>query len=398
MNLSDNKISRRELIKLAGLAGLATVAGRVPGWAAEPGEAAPLPQVPRRVLGKTGEKIPILLMGMAMKFDPRFDPRLAEALRFGVNYYDAADCYAGGTSESALGNFIQRTGKRKDIWITTKSDDHTPQGMVKVLETSLERLQTDHVELFFLHALVQKKFLNDEMRDAVEKLKQAGKIKYFGFSCHNNTVAELLQTAAGLGWIDAIMFKYNFREYGNRELNTAMDACHKANIGLIAMKTQGSAASFEEQVKKFEGSQFTKHQAVLKAVWADERIAAAVSHMDTMEKLKENIAAALDRRELTAADRQVLDAYAAATKCGYCAGCDHICGAALPPEIRVADTLRLLTYHDAYGDPFKARELFVRLPAAARQWEAVDFSRAATLCPNHVDLPRLMDRARRVLA
>ena len=73
------------------------------------------------------------------------------------------------------------------------------------------------------------------------------------------------------------MFRYNFREYGNLELNRAMDACHQANVGLIAMKTQGSAVSFEDRVKMFEGGKFNRHQAVLRAVWADERITAAVS-------------------------------------------------------------------------------------------------------------------------
>ncbi len=397
MNMPEKKLTRREMLKLAGLLGVAGAFGGAASIAGE--EATPaLPQVPRRVLGKTGEKIPILLVGAAMNLDQRFDPKLAEAMRFGVNYFDTADCYAGGTSETAIGNFMQRTGKRKEIWITTKSDDHTPAGMVKVLERSLEKLQTDHVELFFLHALVDKKSLSPEMKQAVDNLKRSGKIKHFGFSCHNNTVAELLNTAAALGWIDAIMFKYNFREYGNVELNAAMDACHKANVGLIAMKTQGSAVSFAEQVKKFEGSPFTHHQAVLKAVWADDRITAAVSHMDTLEKMKDNIAAALDKRELSALDRTGLQEFAAATKCGYCAGCDHICGAALPPGIQVADTLRLLMYHDAYRDPLKARELFAKLPAPARQIEGVDFSRAAALCPNKVDLAKHMQRAARVLA
>lgn len=399
---SSTPVTRREAIKWLGTAGLAGLLVRVPTtWAAEPtaspADTPPLPQVPRRVLGKTGESIPILLVGCAMSFDQRFDPRLAEAMRFGVNYFDTADCYAGGTSETAIGHFVRRLGNRKAVWITTKSCPHDVPGMLRTLEQSLQRLQTDYVDLFFLHALVHKERLSPEMKRTVTDLKQAGKIRYFGFSCHNHTVAELLQEAARLDWIDAVMFKYNFREYGNRELNDAMDACHKAGVGLIAMKTQGSAASFEEHVKKFEGSRFNRHQAVLKAVWADPRITAAVSHMDTLEKMKQNIAAALDRRELTEADRAALMQYAAQTRCGYCAGCDHICGAALPPDIRVADTLRFLTYHDAYGDPEKARMLFARLPPAARHWEHVDFTAAARLCPNGVNLPALMQRAAQVL-
>ena len=126
-----------------------------------------------------------------------------------------------------------------------------------------------------------------------DQLKRTGKIRFFGFSCQDATMTELLTKAADLSWIDAIMFKYSFRDFGDQELNTAMDAAHQAQVGLIAMNTQVSAVSFEDKVKKFESLKFTRHQAVLKAVWEDERLTAVVSHMDTLEKIKANVAAAL---------------------------------------------------------------------------------------------------------
>ena len=125
---------------------------------------------------------------------------------------------------------------------------------------------------------------------------------------------ELLAEAAKHSWIDVIMFRYNFRQYGNKELNAAMDACAKANIGLIAMKTQASAASFESAWKPFSKDGYTKHQAVLKAVWADKRIAASVSHMDSLGKLEQNVAAAVNKRKLTMAEQDSLQMYAADTR------------------------------------------------------------------------------------
>lgn len=402
MKFDEKKISRREMLKLAGLAGFGSAFWPASLNGEETAPAQPeqpaLPQVPRKVLGKTGEKIPILLMGMAMKLDQRFDPKLAECLRFGVNYFDAADCYAGGTSETALGNFLERTGKRKESWITTKSDAHDPEGLARVLDRSLEKLKTDHVDMIFMHALKDPRLLNSDMAAMAEKLKKAGKARFFGFSCHDGTVAELLSKAAGLGWIDAIMFKYNFRDYGNTELNAAMDACHKANVGLIAMKTQGSAVSFDDRVKKFEGTDFNRHQAVLKAVWEDERLTAAVSHMDTLEKMKENITAAVSPKKLSTADHAALRRYAQDTQHLYCAGCQHICGRALPAGMQVGTTLRYLMYHDSYRDPETARELFGKLPAEARHIEGVDFREASTLCPHRVDIAKHMQRAAHVLA
>jgi predicted aldo/keto reductase-like oxidoreductase len=208
----------------------------------------------------------------------------------------------------------------------------------------------------------------------------------------------LITKAADLPWIDAIMFKYNFRDYGNDKLNRAMDAAHKSGIGLIAMKTQGSAISFEDGVKKFTEKNFTRHQAVLKAVWADERITAAVSHMDTLDKMKANIAAALDKTSLAESDITELQRYADATRHLYCAGCQHICNAAVPVGIEIGTTLRYLMYHDSYGERESARQLFAKLPAAARRLEGVDFSQAAARCPHKIDIAKHMQRAAEVLA
>jgi uncharacterized protein len=393
----DKKISRHEMFRYAGAAGLAAlVGGRIAGAA----ETAPaeLPKVPRRMLGKTKATVPILLMGGGQGFDEGFDPRIAECLRFGVNYFDVADCYAKGRSETGLGSFLAKTGKRKDIWITTKTDKHDPVGATKTLEQSLERLKTDYVDLWFLHALQDEKSLNDDIGKTAERLKKEGKIRFFGFSCHDATVADLLQKASELPWIDAIMFRYNFREYGNEKLNRAMDAAHKAGVGLIAMKTQGSAISFEEGVKKFEEQKFAKQQAVLKAVWADERISAAVSAMDTLEKIKQNVAAALDKTSLAEHEIMELQRYADATRHLYCAGCQHICNAAAPAGIEIGTTLRYLMYHDSYGDRKQARQFFAELPAEARQIKGVDFSRASALCPHKIDIAQHMHRAAEVLA
>jgi predicted aldo/keto reductase-like oxidoreductase len=364
---------------------------------AEPEQAA-LPKVPRRVLGKTGESIPILLMGGGMGFDPRFDPRLAEALRFGVNYVDTADCYDGGRCETSVGAFHTRGKNRQSLWITSKSDRHNVRGFSQTLDESLKKLQTDTIDLYFLHMLTDASYLSPEMESLVKKIKAEKKIRYFGFSCHGNNVVELLHKAAQTPWVDAVMFRYNFREYGNKPLNEAVDAAHKSGVGLIAMKTQGSEPAAKDAWQKFEKSgKWNKYQALLKAVWEDQRITAAVSHMDTFEKLRDNVAAALDKTSLTAAEKGAIERYAAATRSLACDGCDHICGAAVPVNARIADTIRGVMYHDAYGEPGRAKELLRRLPVAGGALAAVDFSAASRACPHGVDVASLMRRASEIV-
>ncbi len=392
-------LTRRDLLTIGGAGvgagALVTIGGTKPAFAAKKDD---LPQVPRKKLGKTGAEIPILLFGGAVKLDKRFDPKIAEALRFGVNYMDAADCYGGGANEYAVGNFLQRSRTRDKWWITTKSDEHSPEGLERTLAKSFEKMKVKSVEMLYMHALDDVDALNPGVAKMAEKLKKEGKIKYFGFSCHGGSVNDLLNKASTLSWIDSIMFKYNFRTYGDKELNAAIDKCAKANIGLIAMKTQGSEASFADAWKKFEKTgKWTKHQAVLKAVWADERITAAVSHMDTFDKLKQNVAAACDKSKLSSVEMDALEKYAAVTRSLACDGCDHHCNPAVEGDVLIGTTMRYLMYHDHYGETEKAKEFFAALPDAARRLEHMDFTKANAACPNGIDIAAHMERAVKVL-
>ena len=395
-------ITRRDVLAMGGAVSAALLAegslGAVRALAAD----AVLPKIPRRVLGKTGKEIPILLMGGDNGFDKVFDPRLAEGLRYGLDYVDAADCYAGGNCETSLGAFVKRLKSRDEIWITSKSDAHDPVGFVKTLEQSLARLGTSYVDLMFLHNLSEPRFLNDELAKTVARLKAEGKIRHFGFSSHATNVVELLNLAAKTAWVEAVMFRYNFRKYGDKELNAAMDAAHASGVGLIAMKTQGSEAERDVWKQFQQNGRWTKHQAVLKSVWADTRISAAVSGMDTLEKLRQNIGAAVDRTDLTALEDGEIERYALATRSLACDGCDQLCGEAMreagaSDDLRIADTLRFLTYHEGYGRTERARELYAMLPVAARSVAHLDFGPANRACPHGVDVAALVKRAASVL-
>lgn len=389
--MSDpNELSRRHLLTLSASAAVLGVA---------PDAEAKLPQVPRRRLGKTNETIPILLVGGGMGFQGSQDPRIKLALDHGVNYIDTARKYAGGSSEKNAGATLKQLNAREKTWVTSKTQKWTARGLEQDVAFSLEALQSSYVDLYFLHELDELAPLNDaELIKTVERLKNEKKLRFFGFSCHGGNVAELLRAAAQRPFIDAVMFKYSFRDYGNKELNEAIDAAHKADVGLIAMKTQSSEAGIENAVQRFEKTgKWNKFQAVLKAVWEDKRIAAAVSHMVDLKQMKENIAAALDRGKLGSNERDAVRRYAEATRPYACDGCEHLCGSAVAENVRIATTLRCLMYHDSYGDPDKARRVFSELPAEARQLEGIDFSAAARACPHGIDLVAHMKRASKVL-
>src|SRR4029077_3452931 len=118
------------------------------------------------------------------------------------------------------------------------SGSHSPEGLTATLEESLHRMNTDYIDLYFLHGLRGGDEFTEEIKAWAEKAKAAKKIKFFGFSTHGNMEGSL-QTAAKVGWVDGLMLKYDYRLMHTDAMRAAMDACAKAGVGLTAMKTQG---------------------------------------------------------------------------------------------------------------------------------------------------------------
>jgi predicted aldo/keto reductase-like oxidoreductase len=206
-----------------------------------------------------------------------------------------------------------------------------------------------------------------------------------------------MEKAARVGGIDAIMFRYNFSHYGNLALNRAIDACCEAGIGLIAMKSQYAVPDDDERVRGFRSKDFTLAQAKLKAVWADERIAAVTSSMDNTRKLAENIAAARSPVQLSMGDLQQLRRIATAGAPYACQGCAEICEPLVEGPLKVARPLRYLMYHECYGEAEHARAMYRRLSRDERAFEDVDLRAATAACPQRIDIASRLAAARRAL-
>ncbi|SMC22524.1 hypothetical protein SAMN02746041_01502 [Desulfacinum hydrothermale DSM 13146] len=399
--MTQDGMKRRTFVKAAACLGLGTAAAPLAphhAMAAGPAEQA---KIPTRPFGKTGVRVPILALGGM--FDTGANQiLLRQALRWGVSYWDTADCYGGGRSEEGIGRFFSRIPEaRKSVFLVTKSDARDPKGMTRLLERSMKRMQTDTIDLYFLHAVRTTDELNDDVRRWAEKAKTSGKIRFFGFSTHSN-MARCLSNAARLGWVDGIMFSYNFRLMRDPDMNRALDQCARAGIGLTAMKTQGGGPlpmESEEAGQLAEGllrRGFTDKQARLKIVWEDERIASICSQMPNLTILMSNTAAALDRTSLTRAERDLLHRHARATAHAYCAGCAELCEEAAGTPI--ADLLRCLMYHTDYGDTEAARDaartLLARGPLARPS--AQRLLTAQQRCPQGLPLSRLVPKAARL--
>ncbi|MHC1727274.1 MAG: aldo/keto reductase [Syntrophobacteraceae bacterium] len=397
--------TRRDFIKTVGLGGVAATAPGAARAMAAPQQAEGKAQsVPRRKLGKTGLEVSALCLGGVIDALNN-QVLLRQAHKWGVTYWDTAEGYGGGLSETGMGHFFTRNPDlRKDIFLVTKSRPAAPAKLTEALKGSLERLHTDHVESFFCHSVSDLNELGEPIREWAGQMKKAGKIKFFGFATHSN-MEDCLPAAAKKDWIDLIMFSYNFRLMETPKMKEAVAACVGAGIGLVAMKSQGGGPvriDSEAELKmagRFLDRGFTDKQAKLKAIWENPNIASICSQMPSLTILSANVAASRDLTSLAREDLELLQRYAEETGTGYCAGCGHICREAVGGVVPVNDVMRCLMYYRDYGDRDLAREVFAGLPEEARErLTALDYTKAERACPQRLAIAELMREASRILA
>jgi hypothetical protein len=409
--MKNEKINRRQFFKSAAGAGVAAAFASASAFAAdankpvEPNKPAgqSYPQVPRRQFGRAKITVPALSFGAMFDI---IDNQLLlyKTLQWGVNYWDTANIYVGGRSEEGIGMFFAKNpDKRKEVFLVTKaSRARDNASRTERLETSFRRMNTNYIDLYYgVHSLDNPADLNNELKKWAADAKAKGRIKYFGFTTHRN-MTECLLAASKLDWIDAIMMSFNYRLMQDAEFMAAVDACHKAGIALIAMKTQAQRSDVEEEKpldKHFSEKGFTEGQAKIKTVLQDERICSACVGMTNVSLLTISVAAVLDKTELSRSDLEFMNNYAKQTCGGYCAGCGNICASAAPQMPYISDVMRSLMYHKNYGNKALAKEVFASVKSRTNiPLGSIDYRSAEAVCPNGLKIGKLMLEAEKLLA
>ncbi|GAG41596.1 unnamed protein product, partial [marine sediment metagenome] len=251
--------------------------------------------------------------------------------------------------------------------LVTKDRGTTPDRWMKVLERRLKNGRQDYYDVFFMHGFGGDEYpagcvtwpLEREWAKAAEGIRQSGKARFVGFSLCCNRIdrrTEVLNNAAKGGWVDVIMVAADLSLIrDNAKFNKALDACHKAGIGLICMKEMRGRANIGGVFPEFEARGLNPFTAVLTAMWTDERFVTIGSYMDNITKLKDNAAAARNYRPMTDAEltavHRLLDGHAK----GCCIGCDGSCRRSAGTATAFSDIARYLCYYEENGDRAGAR-------------------------------------------
>jgi aryl-alcohol dehydrogenase-like predicted oxidoreductase len=274
-------ISRRQFLETAAAGTLA---------AASASAASPMPT---RILGRTGARVSILAFGCGSRFLMYKDEDQAlsvlnRAIDLGISYLDTAYGYGDGLSEERVGKVMKT--RRGEVWLATKVEDRTGDGAARIVEGSLKRLQTDHIDLVHIHSLGdQADLAKIEAPDGVlrrlYKLRDEKVIRAVGVSCHTDPA--VLATALDRDDFDCTQMALNAARNGMAALDhdphgsfetLALPVAKRKNLGVIAMKIFA-----QERLKgKAPADDLIRYSMSLP-------VSAAVIGMPTIEYLEHNV-------------------------------------------------------------------------------------------------------------
>src|SRR6202453_1064785 len=206
--------------------------------------------VPRKPLGRTGIQVSAMGLGGyhlgSAETDQAAHEIVAKAIDYGVNFFDNAWEYHDGLSEERLGKALK--GKRDQAVVMTKVCTHGREKKIamRMLEESLRRLQTDHLDVWQIHEVVYQNdpdliFAPNGAAEALALAKQQGKVRFVGFTGHKDPSIHLSMLAHDFPF-DTIQMPLNcldatFRSFAERVLPEAL----RRGLAVLGMKSMGGS-------------------------------------------------------------------------------------------------------------------------------------------------------------
>jgi predicted aldo/keto reductase-like oxidoreductase len=421
MKKTNNGYNRREfIIKAVGGAAAAGLIGKT-GLRLEAQAAAKGGQLPKgtssqkagqpitRVLGRTGIRVPIVSMGVMNADNPALVKRSFE---LGIRHFDTASGYQKGRNEEMVGTVIKELKARDQVIIATKIPPGRPEIMDQMgdklveedflarLDQSLARLQTDYVDILYIHNISDPAMLKRPgLLAAIDKAKKTKKARFVGFSTHKG-MAACLEAAAPAGCFDVILTAINYSMADDKALLDAMKKAAGAGIGLVAMKTQCRQALSKESeaaggADSLEGNVW--QSALLKWALRLESITTAIPGYTTFQQLETDwpVASSL---EFTTAEARFLAnpgvQLALGHACRQCGGCAGSC----PRGVDVPQLVRAHMYAADYGNFSEMRRALDEIPAGRGLSNCSACAACTAACVRGVQVPRRLEELKAIFS
>lgn len=258
-------------------------------------------QIPYRTLGKTGEKVSILGLGGAhlrgIKNHSEAIGLIKEAIDRGITFMDNSWDYGEGESEERMGEAL-KGGYRDRVFLMTKIDGRTKKAARSQLDESLKRLRVEYVDLIQLHEVIrwsdpEISFAPSGAMDALVEARDAGKVRYIGFTGHKDPGMHLKMLEQDFDW-DTVQMPLNVLDahYNSFEKNV-LPVLISRDIGVLAMKPFSAGLVFPTNaVSAIEALHYVMSLPV----------SVVITGIDSRDVLNQNIEAATTYHKLDTAE------------------------------------------------------------------------------------------------
>jgi predicted aldo/keto reductase-like oxidoreductase len=320
------------------------------------------------------------------------------AIDRGVNYIDTAYPYHQKMSEPFVARALA-DGYRQKVALATK----LPCWMVeshedfdRFLDEQLERLQTDRIDYYLIHALDKdrwKKMVELDMFSFLERAQQDGRVAHMGFSFHDD-LETFKQIVDAYQW-HFCQIQYNYLDTDVQAGSEGLEYAHEKGLGIIVMEPLRGGAltdTIPGDVKSvWDSAPTTRSPAewALRWVWDDPRVTVVLSGMSTQDQVDENVGIAdeavphrLSSQELSTIE-QVRSIYKKriavdCTACGYCMPCPH--GVDIPSAFRFYNNAMM------FEDPVRYKQEYVRFYSEHLADLCTECGACEPQCPQHIPI------------
>ena len=352
------------------------------------------PKIIYRTLGRTNLRIPIVSFGVMNSDSPDLINR---ALDMGINHLDTAHVYLRGNSERVIGEVLEKRGERDKVYVATKmrlardreknvfslkgserEPAATEENLINQLETSLERLRTDYVDILYLHSCYSPEMATYEpLMNALVKVKKQGKARFIGTSTHAD-VANVIRATADAEIYDVVLAVYNYVMEEKEEIKKAIAYAANKGVGVVAMKTQGGRRLQQDPDTEIN------NQAALKWALNDENVCTTIPGMTTFEQLDMNMGVMNDLT-LTRQDQRDLQMAASMRGTLFCQNC-RSCVPTCPNNVAIPNLMRAYMYAQGYGNFIQARTTIAELPEKKGLNVCRECSNCSASCRRGIDI------------
>lgn len=325
------------------------------------------------------------------------------AIDSGINYIDTAYPYHGGNSELVVGKALKSGYREKvklatklPVWLVKKYSDFD-----KYLNEQLKKLQTDHIDMYLLHALSKERILDMETLGVYKFLDGAikdGRIKYAGFSFHDD-VDTFKKIVDSYNWTFCQM-QYNLLDENYQAGTEGLKYAASKGLAVIIMeplKGGKLAISVPDEVKKlYSDVKRTPADISLTWVWNHPEVTLLLSGMNTHAQLNENIATSNNAlpNSMSVKELEFVDTVQGeykkcikvdCTRCEYCMPCPF--GVDIPENFSLYNSIYM------YNDLKDSQEKYMKMPEEKRASSCRSCGKCETLCPQHLPIRKHLKEA-----